>query len=81
MSSNEALKLLCQRLVANQFDHIHDAEQALEQFEQLTTPTMVLSLLEKVAPRHEMQAAENVARSAQADTSVFAIAKNLTSQG
>lgn len=45
MSNNEMLKLLCQRLVANEYETVHDAEQALEQFEQLTTPGLVLRLL------------------------------------
>jgi hypothetical protein len=45
MPNNETLMLLCQRLVDNQFDTIHDAEQALEQFELLTTPGAVLGLI------------------------------------
>lgn len=48
MPSSEMLKLLCQLLVANQFDHIHDAERALEQFEQLATPAAVLEMLTKI---------------------------------
>lgn len=48
MPNNEMLMLLCQRLIANQFGHIHDAEQALEQFEQLTTPAAVLEMLVKI---------------------------------
>lgn len=45
MSNNQILKQLCQQLVANQFETIHDAEQALEQFEDLATPGAVLALL------------------------------------
>ena len=45
MSRNSELKALCQQLVANQFEHVHDAEQALEQFEDLATPGAVLALL------------------------------------
>jgi hypothetical protein len=45
MSNNTKLKILCQRLTAQQFESIHAAEVALEQFEKLTTPAMVLGLL------------------------------------
>ncbi|KFE51100.1 hypothetical protein [Pseudomonas syringae] len=45
MSNNTKLKILCQRLAAQEFDSIHAAEMALEQFEKLTTPAMVLGLL------------------------------------
>ncbi|HEX8596732.1 MAG TPA: hypothetical protein VF682_26135 [Pseudomonas sp.] len=45
MSNNTKLKILCQRLAAQEFDSIHDAELALDQFEKLTTPAMVLGLL------------------------------------
>lgn len=80
MCNSETLKLLCQRLVANQFDHVHDAEQALEQFEQLTTPAMVLSMIVLAMPRHETPTGENVARTTRSDTSVPTINQNLTSQ-
>jgi len=46
MSRNSELKALCQQLVANQFEHVHDAEQALEQFEDLATPGAVLELIQ-----------------------------------
>lgn len=44
---NELTKLrdLCVGLVGQRFVTVHDAEQALEQFERLTTPRLVLSLL------------------------------------
>jgi len=45
MSNNAELQLLCQRLVANEFETVHDAQQALEQFEKLTTPAAVLELI------------------------------------
>ena len=46
MTNNAELKLLCESLVANEFVLIHDAEQALELFERLTTPGLVLGLLD-----------------------------------
>lgn len=48
MSNNQILMQLCQRVIDNQFDHLHDAEQALEQFEQLTTPGAVLGLFNEI---------------------------------
>lgn len=66
MSSNPELQLLCQRLVANEFETLHDAEQALEQFEKLTTPAAVLELIERkqvaTVTTHEMRPLEIIAR-------------------
>lgn len=53
MSNNAELQLLCQKLVANEFETIHDAEQALEQFEKLTTPELVLNLLSNEADQQD----------------------------
>lgn len=47
MSNNTKLKILCQWLAAQEFDSIHAAELALEQFEKLTTPAIVLGLIEE----------------------------------
>lgn len=58
MSNNQILKLLCQRLVDNQFDHIHDAEQALEQFEDLATPGAVLGLFNEIECKEANRADE-----------------------
>jgi hypothetical protein len=43
-----SLKDLCEALVIQRFESVHDAEQALEQFEKLTTPAAVLDLLNEV---------------------------------
>lgn len=47
MSNNHKLKILCQRLTEQQFCSIHDAELALEKFEKMTTPAIVLGLIEE----------------------------------
>ncbi|WP_341520745.1 hypothetical protein AABC73_20695 [Pseudomonas sp. G.S.17] len=47
MSNNHKLKILCQRLTEQQFCSVHDAELALEKFEKLTTPAIVLGLIEE----------------------------------
>lgn len=66
MSNNEMLKLLCLRLVGNEFETVHDAEQALEQFEKLTTPAAVLELIEiaqkATVASHERRPLEIIAR-------------------
>jgi hypothetical protein len=41
-----SLKDLCEALVSQRFDSVHDAEQALRKFEELTTPTRVLAILD-----------------------------------
>lgn len=43
-----SLKDLCEALVSQQFDSVHDAEQALKEFEELTTPARVLAILDQV---------------------------------
>ncbi|MCF7540621.1 hypothetical protein [Pseudomonas petrae] len=48
MSCDNELKVLCQALVAQQFESVHDAERALERFEELTTPAMVLAILDQL---------------------------------
>lgn len=42
------LKDLCEALVSQRFDSVHDAEQALKKFEELTTPARVLTILNQL---------------------------------
>ncbi|MCF7558874.1 hypothetical protein [Pseudomonas petrae] len=51
MSCDSELKVLCQ-VVGQRFESVHDAEQALEQFEQLTTPAVALELIAEIN-RHQ----------------------------
>jgi hypothetical protein len=42
------LKDLCAALVSQRFDSVHNAEQALKKFEELTTPARVLAILNQL---------------------------------
>lgn len=46
------LKDLCEALVSQQFESVHDAEQALKKFEELTTPARVLEILDQLEKPH-----------------------------
>lgn len=48
MSRDNDLKTLCHALVGQKFESVHDAEQAFEQFESMTTPDVVLGWLTKI---------------------------------
>ncbi|MGA3682494.1 hypothetical protein [Pseudomonas graminis] len=43
-----SLKDLCEALVSQRFDSVHDAEHALDKFEELTTPARVLVILDQL---------------------------------
>ncbi len=43
-----SLKDLCEALVNQQFESVHDAEQALKEFEEQTTPARVLTILDQL---------------------------------
>ena len=45
MACDSELKSLCEDLVAQRFGSVHDAQQALERFEHLTTPSTVLAIV------------------------------------
>ncbi|WP_167355795.1 hypothetical protein [Pseudomonas graminis] len=42
------LRDLCEALVSQRFQSVHDAEQALKKFEELTTPARVLAILDQL---------------------------------
>ncbi|TDV54604.1 hypothetical protein EC919_104343 [Pseudomonas graminis] len=71
-----SLKDLCEALVSQQFESVHDAEQALEKFEHLTTPAAVLSLL------NDLERLEAEVRDGECsrDASVSLQTENLTRQ-
>ncbi|MCF7537564.1 hypothetical protein [Pseudomonas petrae] len=43
-----SLEDLCEALASQQFESVHDAEQALKKFEELTTPARVLTILDQL---------------------------------
>lgn len=80
MASDNELRLLCQALVDRQFESVHDAEQALEQFENLTTPAAVLGILAELDGFKSLGDALLICVTLGRSTSVSVTTANLTSQ-